>query len=98
MTNKEKNIKDLEKIGYTSKEIKKFCWKCREKLKEKDSVEELKILLGSIEIYDLKDFLSLNKHILGRRIDEIAEVITKSIKKTKDIGTTRLELMMEKFY
>lgn len=74
------NKKILQRLGFNEKEIS-----C---IENKKDIEELIILLSSLKIKDVKEYLLNNKYLLTKNIFSLAKNISLVFNKYKDYNTT----------
>lgn len=83
------NKKLLLKLGFNKKEITLF--------DNNKDIEELIVLLESLNIKDIKDYLLNNKYLFTKNIFYLAKIITLYFNNTKDYTKTKKLLTSSKY-
>lgn len=92
---KRKEAKLLLELGFNKKEI--IYLKTKKCILVGTNLEELIILLGSLNIQNIHKFLLDNNYLINCNILDLAFLISETIKKTKDYNKTKEYLLETKF-
>ena len=83
------NKKILQRLGFNEKEISS--------LENKKDIEELTVLLSSLKIKDVKEYLLNNKYLFTKDIFSIARNISIIFNSNKDFNRTERILSTNKY-
>lgn len=86
---KKNNKKLLQRLGFNIKEINL--------LKNNKNLEELIVLLESLHIKDIKEYLINNKYLFTKNIFSLAQNISIAFNKNKDYHKTEIALKENKY-
>ena len=98
MLNKEENINTLIEQGLNPKEILTLVQSYPQSFAKKGYLEEVIVLLGSLQIIIIKDFITTYPYLLDYDFYELAKIIGEEVRRTKDYHIALNKLDSVNFY